>query len=70
MRQLISIFLLQELYWGLFIIIFGVTYGFKNDLRTTVSLMLYIFAIAQFVIFWPHRKLIWIVIKNGSNKLK
>ena len=58
MKKLISFLLVQELYYGIFIVVVGIAIGFNSGLYAGLRTTLYLFVLLQIVIFWTNRKVI------------
>ena len=72
MRTVIKILLIQEFYYGIFLVIIGISVGIQNDLMSGLRAFLYCFILFQFIIFWINRKIIktafWPEIKDKKLK--
>jgi len=58
MKALVLFLLVQEFYYGIFIVIVGVAIGFDGGLHAGLRTTLYLFIILQLLIFWTNRNVI------------
>ncbi len=58
MRKIIRILLLQELDYGIFVLVFGISIGFQHGVYSGLKAFGLAFIFMQFVILWVNRGVI------------
>ena len=58
MRTLVKMLLIQELFYGIFIVIIGIAIGVQHGLDSGLRTFLYCFIFFQFIILWLNRGII------------
>ena len=58
MRQVISFLLIQEFYYGIFIVVVGAIIGFDKGWYVGLKSIMYLVIILQVMLFWINRKII------------
>jgi len=58
MRAVLRIILMQELFYGAFLVVLGVIIGLQHGWESGVKTFLYAFMFFQPIIFWINRKIL------------
>ena len=58
MRTVIQMLLIQNFYYGIFVVVIGVSVGLQYDWMSGLRAFLYCFLVFQIAIFWTNRKVI------------